>query len=400
MSGLQQRLRVWRERLGIGATTPADNRTHLDAAIAWLCRAQDVAKKDGVTDDGVAQTFLVRSRRWAASYPETTGYIIPTFYRYWHLTGRHDIRQRAVRMADWEVEIQHPSGGVLAGALGDSPEPTVFNTGQVLFGWVRAFEEEGTEAYRQAAIRAATWLCDVQDEDGCWRRYGSPFTKARVNLYNTRSAWGLLRAHQITGDPRFLDAARRNVDWALAQQLPNGWFPHNCLYDDTQPYTHTIAYAQRGVMEIGAFLDEPRYVEAALRIGEAMLKAQPESGRMPGRFDRDWRPTVRWSCLTGVAQLAINWARLYQITADDRFRQATRRANRFLKTVQKLDGDPDERGAIAGSHPIDGKYHPWQYPNWATKFFADSLMIEDQVFAAAPAPAAAAARDAAIPPAP
>lgn len=77
------------------------------------------------------------------AYPETTGYIIPTFYRYAALTGDNDVRERARRMADWEIEIQHPSGGVLAGALGDSDQPTVFNTGQVLFGWVRAFEEEG-----------------------------------------------------------------------------------------------------------------------------------------------------------------------------------------------------------------------------------------------------------------
>lgn len=380
MTRIEQMARVWRERLGIGATKPADNRTHLDATIAWLCHAQDVAKKEGVRDDGVAQTFLVRSRRWAASYPETTGYIIPTFYRYWHLTRRDDIRARAVRMADWECAVQHPSGGVLAGALGDSPEPTVFNTGQVLFGWVRAFEEEGDERYREAAVKAANWLCDIQDEDGCWRRFASPFTKARVNLYNTRSAWGVLRAHQITGEQRFLDAARRNVDWALQQQLPNGWFANNCLYDDTQPYTHTIAYAQRGVMEIGDYLKDERYLASAIQIGDAMIAAQPPSGRMPGRFDRDWRPTVRWSCLTGVAQLAINWARLHQITGEDKYRQAARRGNGFLKTTHKLAGDPDERGGIKGSHPIDGAYHPWQYPNWAAKFFADALMLEDQVF--------------------
>jgi hypothetical protein len=380
MSHLQQTVRIWGERFGLGATTPGDNRSHLDAVIAWLCRAQDVTKKDGMRDDGVSQTFLVRSRRWAASYPETTGYIIPTFYRYWRLTGRDEIRARAVRMADWECAVQHPSGGVLAGALGDSDEPTVFNTGQVLFGWVRAFEEEGTEAYRAAVMRAANWLCDVQDEDGCWRKFASPFTKARVNLYNTRSAWGVLRAHQITGEQRFLDAARRNVDWALAQQLPNGWFQHNCLYDDTQPYTHTIAYAMRGVMEIGDYLRDERYLAAAIKIGDAMLAAQPADGCLPGRFDRDWRPTVRWSCLTGVAQLAINWARLYQITGEDRYRQGTRRGNRFLKTTQKLTGDPNELGGIKGSHPIDGLYHPWQYPNWAAKFYADALMLEDQVF--------------------
>jgi hypothetical protein len=377
---LRLKTRIWRDQLGVGLTEPRDNRSHLEAAVAWLCHAQDVPSKDGVKDDGVAQTFLVRSRRWAASYPETTGYIIPTFYDYWKLSGKDDIRARAVRMADWENAVQHASGGVLAGALGDSDQPTIFNTGQVLFGWARAWREEGDEAYREAAARAAAWLCDQQDDDGCWRTFASPFTKATVNLYNTRSAWGLAEAHAITGETRFLDCAVKNVEWALSLQQENGWFPNNCLYDDSQPFTHTIAYAMRGVMEVGAYVMNERFIAAARKIGDAMVAAMPESGALPGRFDKDWTPTVKWSCLTGVAQIALNCGRLFELTGDERYRQATRRGNRFLKTTQKLDGDPDERGGIKGSHPIDGDYHPWQYPNWAAKFFCDSLMIEDRVF--------------------
>jgi len=60
---------------GFGRTRPGDNRKHLDAAIAWLKHAQDVTG-----NGGVAQTYLVRSRRWAPSYPETTGYLLPTLH--------------------------------------------------------------------------------------------------------------------------------------------------------------------------------------------------------------------------------------------------------------------------------------------------------------------------------
>ena len=159
---LRQKRLILKDTLGLGLTAPADNRIHLDAAIAWLKRAQDVTG-----NGGVAQTWLVRSRRWAPSYPETTGYIIPTLYRYAAITGDQDCRARARRMADWEIDIQLPGGGVLAGALGDSDQPTIFNTGQVIFGWVRAFEEERDERYRQAAVRAADWLIEVMDDDGC-----------------------------------------------------------------------------------------------------------------------------------------------------------------------------------------------------------------------------------------
>lgn len=375
VGALSYRLRGWHERLGGNLARPGALREHLAGVIDWLRRAQDAT-----ADDGVAQTWFVKGRRWANSYPETTGYIIPTFYRYAELVADSDARGRARRMADWESEVQLPDGGVVAGALGDSDLPTVFNTGQVLFGWVRAFEVEGDERYRDSAARAARWLCEAQDEDGCWRRFGSPMTAAgRINTYNTRTAWGLARVHAITGEKLFLDRAVRNCDWALTQRVASGWLASNCLLDPEQPFVHTIAYAMRGLLEVGEYARRGDFVQAAVRIGDALLGALPESGFLPGRFDANWRSTVRWSCLTGNAQMAINWGRLFQITGEDKYRDAVLRINGFTKRTQRLSGPLDERGGIKGSHPIDGRYHPWQYPNWAAKFFADALMMEEAI---------------------
>ena len=101
---------------------------------------------------------------------------------------------------------------------------------------------------------------------------------------------------------------------------------------------------------------------------------------LPGRFNSSWKPTVKWSCLTGDAQIAINWGRLYQITGDEKYRDAVHSILQFLKSTQKITSDVvAENGAIKGSHPVNGGYHPWQYPNWATKFFADALMIEKSI---------------------
>ena len=369
---LRQKKLSLQDALGMTLIKPQENRVHLDAAIAWLKRAQDVTG-----NGGVAQTYLVRARHWAPSYPETTGYIIPTFYRYATLAGDDDARQRAIRMADWEIDIQHPTGGVLAGALGDSDQPTIFNTGQVIFGWVRAFEEEGDERYRQAAVRAANWLIDVMDDDGAWRRFGSPMTGKSINTYNTRTAWSLARVFDITGGKRYLDAAVRNAEWALTQRNTQGWLGENCLQNNEQPFTHTIAYAMRGLLEIGVAAQREDLFDAARVIGEAMIAALPADGRLPGRFDAQWMPTVKWSCLTGDCQLGINWGRLYQITGDQRYRTATTQILRFVKATQSLEGtDVDTLGGIKGSFPLDGGYHPWQYPNWATKFYADALMMD------------------------
>lgn len=366
---------VLKDTFGLGMTHPKDNRTHLDAAIGWLKRAQDVTG-----NGGVAQTYLIRSRRWAPAYPETTGYIIPTFYRYAAIAGDEDARVRAKRMADWEIEIQHPTGGVLAGALGDSDRPTIFNTGQVIFGWARAFEEEGDERYREAAVKAANWLIEVMDADGCWRKFGSPMTGKHVNTYNTRTAWSLARVYDITGDRSYLNAAVRNAEWALTQRNAVGWLAQNCLQDSSQPFTHTIAYAMRGLLEIGEASGRSNLLAAAQTIGDAMIAALPANGKLQGRFDDGWHPTVGWSCLTGDCQLAINWGRLYQISGDKKYRDATSRILEFVKMTQHLTdrgADPASVGGIKGSHPVNGGYHPWQYPNWATKFYADALMMDD-----------------------
>ena len=36
-------------------------------------------------------------------------------------------------------------------------------------------------------------------------------------------------------------------------------------------------------------------------------------------------------------------------------------------------------GALAGSFPVLGEYMPGGYPNWATKYFLDALMLQDRV---------------------
>ncbi len=126
--------------------------------------AQDCsASKDG----GVARDYSLL-RGWATSYPETTGYIVPTLLEY--ARRKHDdaVRERARRMLDWLVSIQLPAGGFQGGRIDSVPVvPVTFNTGQILIGLAAGQSSFGT--YEEPLIRAADWLVATQDEDGCWR---------------------------------------------------------------------------------------------------------------------------------------------------------------------------------------------------------------------------------------
>lgn len=351
---------------------PVDARRGLQAAAEWLARAQDATGCGGVS-----AYYDATKSQWAGAYPETTGYIIPTFLRYAEFSGQAEWRERAIRMAQWETDIQLPDGGVRAGTL-DAKQvvPTIFNTGQVLFGWLSAWQQTKDSRFRGSAVRAADWLVAAQDPDGAWRRFASPFASHALNTYNTRVAFALAKAGDLLGEQRYLDAAVRNVEWALTQMHPNGWLENNDLEDNTRPLTHTIAYAARGILETGLIAANATFVDTAARMARAVAMGQRGDGALPGRLDADWRPAARWTCVTGNAQMAIIWQRLAAETGDGSWKPAAERANRFGLLIQNATANPKMRGGMPGSHPLKGGYMKNRYPNWAAKFFMDALMLQ------------------------
>jgi uncharacterized protein YyaL (SSP411 family) len=352
-----------------------ENIEHLQCAIDWLTTAQDVNQDGGVS---AGYSF---SRGWNPSYSETTGYIIPTMFDYYHLTGDNEYEQRAIKMTDWEIHAQMKSGAVQSGHLGVLPKkPAVFNTGQVLFGLVRTYKETKKDKYKKAAEKAANWLVESQDEDGTWRAGLSTLASNPVHTYNTRTAWGLLQVHNITSQENYLIAAKKNIDWSLTQQLNNGWFKNNAFNINEDPLLHTIAYAIRGVLECGIYLDNKTYIDAAKKSADALLKLQQKDGSLFGEYNFKWKNTVNYSCLTGDAQVSIIWLRLFEMTQNKKYLSAAKKMNYYLKTTQDLNSNNKcIRGGIKGSQPIYGGYMSFTYPNWAAKFFVDALLLEDKI---------------------
>jgi len=311
---------------------------------------------------------------WLPSYPETSGYIIETFLAASAVLNRPELVERARRIIDWELSIQNDDGS-FPGHFGEpGSRPVIFNTGQIIHGMVAGYIQLRRDECLEAALRASRWLATCQDEDGCWRRNvhnGVPHT------YNTRAAWALLRTAIVAGDGGLREAATRNIEWALTQQTESGWFTTNAFTPERPPFTHTIAYAIRGILESGLLLKEQRYISAAARAAHALATAQRADGWLAGTYADGWIPRANYCCLTGLAQMSIIWTRLARHLNDDMLAQAAQRANGFLKRNHRINGsgDPSD-GGIAGSAPIWGRYSMFEYPNWAAKFFADALMVE------------------------
>lgn len=344
-------------------TPPSATGVHVREALEWIYRAQDTGK-----DRGVSHSYVL-DRGWMPSYPETTGYIIPTLLNLADWLDEPEPRRRALEMAAWEIEVQLPQGAIPSLATGD---PVVFDTGQVIFGWVAAFEAFGEKRFLDAALRAGDWLISTMDKDGCWRQWMASTTGL---TYNARTAWALAELGRVAEIDRFKEAARYFLNWSLTQEHRDGWFSYNCLDDNTRPLLHTIAYTARGQLEAGVLLDEPRFIEAAERTARALCGCVGDRGRMAGRFTQTWDPAVRWVCLTGVAQTSVLWSRLARVTGDGSYRDAATRALEFLKSTHDVASRRDElRGGIRGSYPVSGAYCRYRLPNWATKFFLDALL--------------------------
>lgn len=345
----------------------------VDAALGWLSRAQDRSRS---ADGGVARHFSLVSG-WGESYPETTGYIIPTMLDYGRGLHRDDLIQRGRRMLDWCVAIQLPSGAFQAGTISANPVvPTTFNTGQILLGLAAGAKHFADAKYLQAMHNAAAWLRDSQDGDGCWRRFPTPFAAPGEKTYETHVAWGLLEAARIDGNRGYGEAGLKQVRWALTKQNDSGWLKDCCLDDRSRPLTHTIGYALRGILEAYRFSGESVFLTAARRTADPLLRCLEPSGRLAGRFHSNWRPAVRWSCLTGSVQIAHCWLMLFEATKDTRYLEAAKKANKFVRSLVKTTGDADIVGGVQGSFPVGGAYGRYEYLNWAAKFFIDSNRYE------------------------
>lgn len=360
---------------------PEPRGAHFEGTLAWLRAAHDATR-----DGGVAAGYQPARRVWFPSYPETTGYIIPTLLRIAaDFEGRGDgdtaaeLRARARRMGEWEIEVQMPEGCVQADYLGVPPRPAVFNTGQVLFGWCALHDCDRDPAWLAPARRAADWLVGMQEPDGSWRRGQSPKSPSVVHTYDVRAAWALLEFHRITQHPEAREAAHRAAEWAASRREPDGWYADTALGGrDAAPTTHPIGYVLEGLLACHLRLGEASYFESVRRAADRLLAHLNPEGRLPGAFGRGWRPAARSSCLTGNAQIAIVWGWLHALTGEARYGDGLRRANRYIARTQRLDDpDPGIRGGVKGSHPNTMGYSPFFYPNWAAKFFLDALLLEE-----------------------
>jgi hypothetical protein len=361
-----------------------DNKDHLDLCINWLLKAQSQNN-----DNGVSAIYESDTKFWRKSYPETTGYIIPTFLSYSKLFNVEKISNSAYLMGEWEIDIQSPDGGAgdyVGFYLSNTLKPRLFNTGQVILGLIDLYKRFNNENFLISANKSAIYILRHVNEEGFWdfSNFNTPKT------YNVRVAWAILELYNITNEKKYKIAGESIVNWTLSQKLDNGFINKNHFSEyNLNGLTHLIGYTLVGLLKVyflknynlnyDLILDTLN--AAAKNITEFYLSKSAKQKKsyigLPSYFDQNWNAASEWACITGNIQIEYFLRLMSTIENNTDYLNV---ANNLLDEIKKFQivgnelNDENLIGGLFGSDPIDQKYCPYQIPNWGVKFFADSLI--------------------------
>jgi hypothetical protein len=178
----------------------------------------------------------------------------------------------------------------------------------------------------------------------------------------------------------YVDAAGRHLDWVLGHQDPeSGWFDLAGFtaadHAMRRAVTHTIAYTLWGVLRTSELLGRTDGIAAVAKAAHHIAQRLDATGWLPGVLDHQWRGCAPYACLTGNAQMALIWLRLYGHSHSAALLGAAGKALDLVAGAQPMfTNDRNLRGGIPGSAPIWGDYMSCALPSWAAKFFIDALL--------------------------
>ena len=355
------------------STTKRPSRDTLNSLLRWILEAQ---RPDG----GIAAYYSLLTG-YSESYPEVTGYLVPTLYDLAHANRNDPAAAAAERAAQWLLSLQMPTGAFPGGLHGSDVNPSVFNTGQILQGLVRASTETNRPDIRQAAIAAGDWLIGMQQADGSWS--GPAAYQGAAHTYYSMVAWALaeLSKHSDQRHDRGADygrAAEKNLDWVLSHFRPSGWIDGINLRGHPN-YLHFIAYVLQGVLECAILRRRSDAIDAVAKSAWVLLLKFETNKYLSGSYEPDFKGGHRFTCLTGNAQMSSVWLRLFEVTGDLRYLNAALKMNEMLKQLIPARGLRGIAGGVNGSYPVWGRYQPLRYISWGCKFFADALLLEQRL---------------------
>lgn len=329
--------------------------------------------------------FFHPLRLWSYPYPETSGYLIPTFYDYiaWGGKFSRDAQECIDSIVTWLLSMQLPSGAFPAGHCAGYDKylhtskdyllrqsrpatPSVFNSGQILLGLVRHYRETEDRGVGEAIVKCGGYLASSVDEHGAWS--GDSYAKECSPAYFTHVSWPLLEAWNLTGDRSYKEKAILSLEKVLSGfDCRTGFIDGMGFQASDFAHTHTIGYTLCGLLQSARVVGEEgnRFGDAARTALAKLFRTAELRKKMPGGFGAHWKPDWSYICITGDCQIALCFLNVFELDNDIRYLNASCRLHRTAVSAQA------ENGGLPGSIPRRGKYMSLRYPNWTAKYFMD-----------------------------
>lgn len=278
---------------------------------------------------------------------EVTGYLIPSLLN----AGQDDL---AVELALWEASVQRPDGLLAA----PDDVPYTFDTAQVVRGFLAVLDRE--PSLEPNLRRACDYVAGKIGRDGrvmsesldMWKLTDGSVLTDYCNLYVLPP---LADAGRRLGEPRYVEAARRGMDYFRRK-------PDLAVFKpESGTFSHMFGYMMEALVDLG----ELTLAEQGLAQAQAI---QLPDGSVPAY------PGATWVCSTGMAQLAIAWFKLGRPGPAER-------AVAYLERIQH------QSGGFFGSYGPGAIYFIKEEISWGVKFFIDAELLAMPRAAAGQTPA-------------
>jgi hypothetical protein len=193
---------------------------------------------------------------------------------------------------------------------------------------------------RQAVIRAADYVLRLIRPDGSFEYIYYPLE----NTYSPRedyslprhagTTWFLSLAYRVTGERRYLEGARRAIDYLGRNAVPHECqnTPYACIGNAAE--MGDLGSSALGIVAIAQYQQatgDTRFESLARRLGELLLWMQKPNGD----FCHSFTPRTREkNCIEEQlyysGEAALGLAKLWQLTHDEKLRAPLERALDFL----------------------------------------------------------------------
>lgn len=263
------------------------------------------------------------------TYPEVTGYYIPTLLRY-------GMKERARSYAAYLVSSQNKDGSW------NEPSGRIkytFDTAQILKGLCEFAQTDAS--CKQSLLAGCDWLLTQQREDGSlatpdYTWWALPYGKRVPEYIHLYCLEPLYKTANMFGIEKYRNAADKAKRFYMACDD----------LTDFMTLSHFNAYVIEALIDIGES-------ERARQAMNQIAMFQNEQGAVPAYSH------VKFVCSTGLFQYAICWYKLGDKLRGDRaFKYAINMQNRT--------------GGWFGSYGAGANYFPEGEISWAVKYFLDA----------------------------